>query len=278
MALSLCPLVSQLETVITATSLSTVSAAFDAGSVASWVPSAYLLTSTSFSPLYGRFSDILGRKASLTVWCFWFTIMIILSGLLIWSIACGLSSTVMAHTRQSVMAVFMLLSRVGSGQMLQTTTVAAQASVPRKDMAVVTAFRNVFLAALVAIALAQTPDGPTTKCFRPNDPAESLDCRGFIDEFCNNVAKPTILQKEWVGQCIGDAPGQTESCHFYAYNTRDDNNSPSIPYCKNVLNAIIDDCPGGGWGRAGSETAAYTFILDPDYTSCGDGILADHHP
>ncbi|KXN90674.1 hypothetical protein AN958_03959 [Leucoagaricus sp. SymC.cos] len=41
------------------------------------------------------------------------------------------------------MVVFMILSGVGSGQTLQTTTVAVQASVPRKDMSVVTAFRNV---------------------------------------------------------------------------------------------------------------------------------------
>jgi hypothetical protein len=66
------------------------------------------------------------------------------------------------RTKEGVMVVYMLLSAVGSGQVrknlnheltkrltetngktLQTTTVAAQASVPRKDMSVVTAFRNV---------------------------------------------------------------------------------------------------------------------------------------
>lgn len=35
------------------------------GSVSSFVPSTYLLTSTAFQPLYGRFSDIFGRKATL---------------------------------------------------------------------------------------------------------------------------------------------------------------------------------------------------------------------
>ena len=35
------------------------------GSVSSFVPSTYLLTSTAFQPLYGRFSDIFGRKAAL---------------------------------------------------------------------------------------------------------------------------------------------------------------------------------------------------------------------
>jgi MFS family permease len=66
MGLSLCALISELDTVLVATSLPTISTAFNAGSIISWVPSAYLLTSTSFVALYGRFSDIFGRKAMLT--------------------------------------------------------------------------------------------------------------------------------------------------------------------------------------------------------------------
>lgn len=67
LGLALCIVVSTLDSVIVATSLPTISAAFNAGSVVSWVPSAYLLTSTSFQPLYGRFSDIFGRKAALSL-------------------------------------------------------------------------------------------------------------------------------------------------------------------------------------------------------------------
>ncbi|KAI0710313.1 MFS general substrate transporter [Cerioporus squamosus] len=63
--LALCILVSCLDSTIVATALPTISAAFDAGSVVSWVPSAYFLTSTAFQPLYGRSSDIFGRKAAL---------------------------------------------------------------------------------------------------------------------------------------------------------------------------------------------------------------------
>jgi len=58
--------VSSLDSVTVATALPTISTRFNAGSVSSWVPSAYLLTSTSFQPLYGRFSDIFGRKVMLT--------------------------------------------------------------------------------------------------------------------------------------------------------------------------------------------------------------------
>lgn len=62
LGLALCVFVSSLDAVMEATVLSNISAAFKAGSVISWVPSAYLLTSTAFQPLYGRLSDIFGRK------------------------------------------------------------------------------------------------------------------------------------------------------------------------------------------------------------------------
>ncbi|KXN92856.1 Vacuolar basic amino acid transporter 1, partial [Leucoagaricus sp. SymC.cos] len=57
-----CTLVVQLDSAIVATS--TISADFNVGSVASWVPSAYLLTSICFQPLHGYLSDIFGRKAT----------------------------------------------------------------------------------------------------------------------------------------------------------------------------------------------------------------------
>ncbi|KAJ7734576.1 MFS general substrate transporter [Mycena maculata] len=65
LGLGLCVVVSTLDSVIVATAIPTISSAFNAGSVVSWVPSAYLLTSTCFQPLYGRFSDIFGRKTAL---------------------------------------------------------------------------------------------------------------------------------------------------------------------------------------------------------------------
>ncbi|KAF8878953.1 MFS general substrate transporter [Infundibulicybe gibba] len=66
LSLALCIVVSTLDSVIVATALPAISTAFNAGSIVSWVPSAYLLTSTSFQLLYGRLSDIFGRKAMLS--------------------------------------------------------------------------------------------------------------------------------------------------------------------------------------------------------------------
>ncbi|KIJ09731.1 hypothetical protein PAXINDRAFT_17206 [Paxillus involutus ATCC 200175] len=78
--LALCVVASTLDSVIIATALPTISASFNAGSVISWVPSAYMLTSTSFQPLYGRLSDIFGRKAALCLAMVVFMIGSLLSG------------------------------------------------------------------------------------------------------------------------------------------------------------------------------------------------------
>ncbi|KAG6377721.1 MFS general substrate transporter [Boletus reticuloceps] len=64
-SLALCCVISAFDSATVATIMPTISEAFNAGSVAAWVPSAYMLTSTSFQPLYGRFSDIFGRKSAL---------------------------------------------------------------------------------------------------------------------------------------------------------------------------------------------------------------------
>ncbi|TFY63560.1 hypothetical protein EVG20_g6268 [Dentipellis fragilis] len=63
--LAVCLVVSTLDQTLVATALPSISSAFHAGSVASFIPSTYLLTSTAFQPLYGRFSDIFGRKTTL---------------------------------------------------------------------------------------------------------------------------------------------------------------------------------------------------------------------
>lgn len=65
--LALCVVVSSIDSVIVSTALPTISSSFNAGAIVSWVPSAFLPTSTTFQPLWGRFSDIFGRKAVLCV-------------------------------------------------------------------------------------------------------------------------------------------------------------------------------------------------------------------
>lgn len=47
---------------ITAATYALISSEFDAANTASWLTTSYLITSTAFQPLYGRFSDIFGRR------------------------------------------------------------------------------------------------------------------------------------------------------------------------------------------------------------------------
>ena len=62
LCLCLCYFISYLDMNSTATSLPTISDALDAGTAITWVGTAYLLGQTSCQPLYGRISDITGRK------------------------------------------------------------------------------------------------------------------------------------------------------------------------------------------------------------------------
>lgn len=48
---------------ITASTYAVISSEFNAANTASWLTTSYLITSTAFQPLYGRLSDILGRRS-----------------------------------------------------------------------------------------------------------------------------------------------------------------------------------------------------------------------
>jgi len=50
---------------VTASTYASISSEFRASEMASWITTAYLLTSTAMQPLYGRFSDIFGRRICL---------------------------------------------------------------------------------------------------------------------------------------------------------------------------------------------------------------------
>ena len=62
-----------------------ISSDFDAANTASWLTTSYLVTTTAFQPLYGRFSDIFGRRI-----CFFVATMMFAIGCL----GCGLATNV----------------------------------------------------------------------------------------------------------------------------------------------------------------------------------------
>ena len=55
-------LLSGFDSTVTASTYAVISSDFNATNTASWLTTSYLITSTAFQPLYGRFSDILGRR------------------------------------------------------------------------------------------------------------------------------------------------------------------------------------------------------------------------
>lgn len=52
---------------ITASTFALISRDLDAANNASWLTTSYLVTSTAFQALFGRFSDVFGRRACFTV-------------------------------------------------------------------------------------------------------------------------------------------------------------------------------------------------------------------
>lgn len=70
---------------ITAATYAIISSDFDAANTASWLTTSYLVTSTAFQPLYGRFSDIFGRRI-----CFFVSTITFAAGCL----GCGLAKNI----------------------------------------------------------------------------------------------------------------------------------------------------------------------------------------
>ncbi|KAI8053234.1 major facilitator superfamily domain-containing protein [Syncephalis plumigaleata] len=78
--LILAAFLASLDQTIVSTALPAIASSFDELSLISWVGISYLLTSTAFQPLYGKFSDIFGRKAMMLFAIIVFTIGSVLCG------------------------------------------------------------------------------------------------------------------------------------------------------------------------------------------------------
>lgn len=63
-------------------------------------------------------------------------------GFAVWTVACGLLSTISPTTSNAKLVGYQMLSGIGAGQTFQTSLIAIQASVKRSEMAVATGMRN----------------------------------------------------------------------------------------------------------------------------------------
>ncbi|KAI9298420.1 MFS general substrate transporter [Neoconidiobolus thromboides FSU 785] len=107
-ALILTIFIAALDNTIIGTSLNTITSEFDALDQISWVATSYLLTSTAFQPLYGKFSDIFGRKL---------TTLFALSIFLIGSILCGASTNII------MLIVSRAIAGVGGGGLISLSVI-----------------------------------------------------------------------------------------------------------------------------------------------------------
>ncbi|WVW82409.1 hypothetical protein I302_104416 [Kwoniella bestiolae CBS 10118] len=92
-----------LDQTIVTTALPTLGKVFNRADISSWVGTAYLLTSTTAQPIYGRVSDIFGRK---------FTLLGCLLIFLLGSLACALAQSMIQ------LIIFRAIQGIGGGGIL----------------------------------------------------------------------------------------------------------------------------------------------------------------
>ena len=99
-----------LDTTLVATLVSSISSSFDASNRSSWLGTSYLLTLASFTPLYGRLSDIYGRRAANLL-------SLLLFG--VGTLGCGLSPSM------NWLIASRAIAGCGAGGMMSTSSIIA---------------------------------------------------------------------------------------------------------------------------------------------------------
>jgi Na+/melibiose symporter-like transporter len=102
---------SLLEQTIVTTALPTLGKVFNQAAISSWVGTAYMLTSTALQPVYGRLSDIFGRKSVLLG-----SLVIFMLG----SLACALSTSMI------MLIIFRAIQGIGGGGILTLALIISE--------------------------------------------------------------------------------------------------------------------------------------------------------
>ncbi|KAE8146792.1 major facilitator superfamily-domain-containing protein [Aspergillus avenaceus] len=113
---------------ITASTYAVISSEFNAANTASWLTSSYLITSTAFQPLYGRFSDIFGRRAS------FFTATITF---MIGCLGCGVAKDIV------LLNLMRALTGIGGGGLMTMATIVNSDLIPFRRRGMYQALQNV---------------------------------------------------------------------------------------------------------------------------------------
>ncbi|KAG5290752.1 vacuolar basic amino acid transporter 2 [Histoplasma capsulatum G186AR] len=113
---------------ITASTYAVISSEFNAANNASWLTTSYLITSTVFQPLYGRFSDIFGRRA-----CFFTSTITFMLGCL----GCALAPNIV------VLNLMRAVTGLGGGGLMTMATIINSDMIPFKERGMYQAVQNV---------------------------------------------------------------------------------------------------------------------------------------
>jgi MFS family permease len=112
---------------ITASTYAVIGSFFNAADTIVWLTTAYLVTSTAFQPLYGRFSDLLGRRA-----------MFFVAGgtFMLGCLGCGLAPSM------AVLDVMRALTGLGGGGLITMATIINSDIIPLKNRGMYQAVQN----------------------------------------------------------------------------------------------------------------------------------------
>ncbi|KAJ5190033.1 Major facilitator superfamily domain general substrate transporter [Penicillium cf. griseofulvum] len=113
---------------ITASTYAVISSEFNAANTASWLTTSYLITSTAFQPLYGRFSDLLGRRS-----CFFTATITFMVGCL----GCAVARDVV------FLNIMRALTGVGGGGLMTMATIINSDLIPFRQRGMYQAIQNV---------------------------------------------------------------------------------------------------------------------------------------
>ncbi|KAJ5424973.1 hypothetical protein N7465_000043 [Penicillium sp. CMV-2018d] len=113
---------------ITASTYAVISSEFNAANTASWLTTSYLITSTAFQPLYGRFSDILGRRS-----CFFTATITFMIGCL----GCAVARDVV------FLNIMRALTGIGGGGLMTMATIINSDLIPFRQRGMYQAIQNV---------------------------------------------------------------------------------------------------------------------------------------
>lgn len=116
-----------LDSTITTATYGVISSEFNSANTASWLTTSYLVTSTAFQPLYGRVSDIFGRRL-----CFFISTITFALGCL----GCGIASDVIFVNSMRALTGF------GGGGLMTMATIINSDMIPFRKRGMYQALQN----------------------------------------------------------------------------------------------------------------------------------------